>query len=399
MTNLIIVSPFPPNITGIGQYGYHISRSLAQTGKLSKITVIAGDQTAHSRSMLSPSFIVEHAWQPDKVNVLPAILSSIYRLRPDLVWYNLGASIFGRSPLTNLMGFLSLSMIKASGIPTIVTLHELVELADLKSLHAPGGALARSGARLLTSLATQADVVCLTMHRYVDWFSSHHPEVHCVHIPIGAYRAPELLPEPEGLELLFFTTLAPYKGLEVLLDAYRSLTPRYPALRLTIAGTEHPRFPGYAAHLRQEYGVVPGIRWLGQVPEDQVQSLFAKTQIVVMPYLASTGSSSVMYQAAMWGRAMIASDLAETKAVAGESELSVEFFPNRDVDSLAGAIRSLLDSPDRRRAQVEHNFAAIQATRPEETARLYIKAFNQALAAHNKPEQIPIPVMASTETH
>ncbi len=130
-----------------------------------------------------------------------------------------------------------------------------------------------------------------------------------------------------------------------------------------------------------------------------MQNLFSKAQIVIMPYLASTGSSSVMYQSAMWGRAMIASDLPETKTLAAESGLSVEFFKNSDVDGLARAIQCLLDSPARRKAQVNHNYAAIQATRPEETARLYIKAFNQALAAHNKPERIPIPVMASTETH
>lgn len=395
--NLLIVSPFPPSITGIGQYGYHVSRSLAQSEQFTKITVAAGARTSLPSTLVSPTFTVEYAWHPDHSGAVPAILSAIARLKPDLVWYNLGASAFGRSPLANLLGFQSISLARSARIPTIVTLHELVELADLKTLRAPGGFLARWGAGLLTSLAAQADVVCLTMRRYVEWFSAHRPGVSCVHIPIGAYREPELLPESENPELLFFSTLAPFKGLEVLLDAYRSLLHSYPNLRLTIAGTQHPRFPGYGDDLRREFRYLPGVRWLGQVPEDQVRTLFSRAQIVVLPYLASTGSSSVIFQAATWGRAMVASDLPETRSGALENGLAIEFFKNRNVEGLANAIQSLLNSPSRRFAQARHNFAAIQTTRPEVTARLYIQAFNQALEAHNKPERICMPVTVSME--
>lgn len=398
MTRLIIVSPFPPNITGIGQYGFYVSRSLALSGQFTQITVLAGAQTSPPRTVISPSFSIKYAWHPDQPGAIPAILSAVYRLKPDLVWYNLGASVFGHSPLINLMGFLSLGLTKSARIPTIVTLHELVELADLKTLHAPGGSFARPGARLLTSLATQADVVCLTMRRYVDWFAAHRPDVACVHIPIGAYRTPELLPGSAAPELLFFSTIAPYKGLEILLAAYRSLLPLYPALRLTIAGAEHPRFPGYSNDLRRKYGFLPGVSWLGPVPEEQVRTLFSQAQMVVLPYIASTGSSSVIFQSAMWGRALVASDLPEIQAVATENGLAIEFFKNRDSEGLAKAIQRLLDSPARRTDQAEHNYAAIQAARPEETARLYIQAFNRALAAHNKPERIPIPAMVPMES-
>ena len=233
--------------------------------------------------------------------------------------------------------------------------------------------------------------MCLTMRRYVNWFSIHRPKVNCVHIPIGAYRTPEILPESDSPALLVFTMLAPFKGLEILLAAYRSLIPFYPSLKLTIAGTEHPRFPGYENRLRNEFGSIPGLSWPGQVPEDQVPSLFSRAQIVILPYTATTGSSSVMYQSAALGRAMVASDLPEIRSVANERGLEIEYFKNRDVEGLAKAIQRLLDSPGLRKTQLMQNNRAIQATPPEETARLYIQAFNQALAAHDKPERIPIP--------
>jgi glycosyltransferase involved in cell wall biosynthesis len=275
------------------------------------------------------------------------------------------------------------------GLPTVVTLHELVELANLRTLNAPGGPLAPLGARLLTNITTQADVVCLTMQRYADWLSRR--RVDCVHIPLGAYHEPALLDEPQTPELLFFGMLAPFKGLELLLEAFGPLCAEYPGLRLTVAGAEHPRFPNYAGRLRERFQTMPGVNWLGRVDEEDVIDLFRNAQIVVLPYAASTGSSSVLYQSATWARAVVASDLNETRAVSIENDLQVQFFENGSVESLRRAIRILLDSPRRRRAQAEHNFGSIEQARPEETCRLYIQAFNRALEKHRSPTRILVP--------
>ena len=399
--NLAIVSPFPPAITGIGQYGYHVVRELVESARFDRINVLAGwqpGQDIFQDAQTSPSLTVEYPWQSDHLDAGPAILRAIQRLKPDLVWYNLGNSVFGRSPLANLSGFWSLGQVKRAGIPVVVTLHEMAELADLKTLGAPGGPLARLGARLFTHLTTQADVVCFTMRRYMEWLAVRKPQQKSVYIPLGTYQEPERLPESEAPELLFFNTLAPYKGLEVLLAAYGLLLPHYPALRLTIAGAEHPRFPGYSQSLQREYSGLPGIRWLGQVPENSLRKLFSRAQIVALPYTASTGSSSVIYRAAIWGRAMVASDLPETKSVAEERGLAVEFFRNRDAAGLASAIQTLLDAPGLRRAQAEHNYAAIQRGPFEGTCYLYLQAFNQALALRHKPERIEIPAVIPVES-
>ena len=82
----------------------------------------------------------------------------------------------------------------------------MVELTDLRTLNAPGGRFAKIGARLLTNITSQADLVCLTLKNYTDWLSAR--GVDCIHIPIGAYHEPELLEKSDSQELLFFTTLA-----------------------------------------------------------------------------------------------------------------------------------------------------------------------------------------------
>jgi glycosyltransferase involved in cell wall biosynthesis len=264
-----------------------------------------------------------------------------------------------------------------------------VELADLRSLNAPGGPFAQWGARLLTSIATQADVTCLTMRHYVDWLMKRN--VDCEHIPIGAYHEPERLDESPAQELLFFTTLAPFKGLETLLEAFQLLQREFPQLTLTIAGTEHNRFPQYGRELKSRFQGIPGLQWLGQIPEDQVIELFRRAQLVVLPYRASTGSSSVLYQAATWGRAVVVSDLADIRTLVRESGLRVEFFKSGNVDSLCVSIRSLLGSPEKRHEQTAHNFSVIQKTRPEIIGRKYIRAFNRALEKRQSLKRIPTP--------
>jgi len=385
--HLVIVSPFPPSITGIGQYGYHVTRSLANSGLFSQLTILAGSKKNGQHPNHLGLTEVDYCWQPDSLNARQTILSRLKRLKPDLIWFNLGASIFGKSPLSNLSGlFTPMSAVRM--FPTVVTLHEVVELADLRALNAPGGSLAPLGARLLTSIATQADVVCLTMQHYVDWLSAR--GVECTHIPIGAYHEPELLNETDSGELLFFTTLAPYKGLELLIEAFAILRSDHPHLRLTIAGTAHTRFPNYGHDLKTRFNGTHGIRWLGQVSEDNVKDLFRRAQIVILPYAASTGSSSVLYQAATWGRAVVASDLREIRKMTLENNLQVEFFENNHVEKLCDSIRLLLNSPSLRHAQAQHNFNSIQHLRPKATCSRYIKAFNRALEKRQSTIRIPL---------
>lgn len=387
--HLVIVSPFPPSITGIGQYGYHLTRALANSGLFSRITVLAGSarpgHEAHPNHL--GLTVVDYCWEPGSLRARHAILSRVKELQPDLVWFNLGASVFGRSPFSNLSGLLAPTSVMRR-FPTVVTMHELVELADLRALNAPGGVFASLGARLLTKVATRADVVCLTMRHYAQWLTKR--GVDCAHIPIGAYHEPELLPDNESGELLFFTTLAPYKGLEVLLEAFARLRSGYPRLLLAIAGASHARFPEYGQSLRERFDESQGVRWLGQVPEDHVRDLFRRAQIVVLPYVASTGSSSVLFQAATWGRPIVASDLSEIHKMTVENRLQVEFFEKDNCESLARSIRLLLDSPGLRHAQAEHNFKAIQHVRPKATCLHYIQAFNRALEKRQSKKRIPL---------
>ena len=135
--HLAIVSPYPPSITGIGQYGFHVSQLLAQSGAFSQITVLSGSNNP-PLMIASERMRINHAWQPGQLKSGPNIISQLRRIQPDLVWFNTGVSMFGRSALANLIGLSTPYWSRRMGIPTVVTLHELVELSDLRLLNAPG---------------------------------------------------------------------------------------------------------------------------------------------------------------------------------------------------------------------------------------------------------------------
>lgn len=340
---------------------------------------------------------VEYCWAPGEYRSRDCIIARVQSLKPDLVWLNLGVSAFGTSPWHNLSGFLLPMALKRLGYPTVVTLHEVIELANLAALAAPGGPLAVWGARWLTSIALQADVVCLTMPHYVEWLARRGRRARLCYIPTGAYYPPERLPDPDQPGLLFFSTIAPFKGLEVLLEAFQMLHMDNANLRLVIAGVEHVRFPGYLQQLQAEYRGLPGVEWLGEVEEEELRALFQDSRVVILPYLASTGSSSVLIQAAAWGRPIVASNLPELQMTAREVGLEVEFFERGSAPALVESVKRLLASPTLREQQVVQNLAALRQHRPEAMSHAYLQALNLALETRSASSRLAVPFLSSSD--
>jgi glycosyltransferase involved in cell wall biosynthesis len=381
--HLAIVTPFPPVKSSIGQYGFYLSEALAQTGKFTGITVLTQIAPGTEQVDSKLPFRVERLWRLNRFDTSLKILNRLKQVKPDLVWYNLGASTFGRSPLSNVAGLLSPALSKLINIPTVVTLHEVIEHADLQALHAPGGPLALWGAKLIQYISIQADLVCVTLHQHAEYLSQSNSNIQVMHIPHGTFTPPVLLPDSANLEILFFGYIAPFKGLELLLKVFRDLHSHYPLLNLTIAGGEHPRFPGYLKDIKRSYRDNPAIRWLGYVPENELRQVFSRATLVVLPSIATTGSSSVLYRAAAWGRAIIASDLPELRAVTNEEKLWIEFFPSGDEDNLRITIERLLMDTAQRKAQAHHNYKIIKEHLTlTHTSQAYLQAFELVLKNH-----------------
>jgi glycosyltransferase involved in cell wall biosynthesis len=144
---------------------------------------------------------------------------------------------------------------------------------------------------------------------------------------------------------LCFGFLAPYKGIEVVLEAAR----RTPAdeVQIVIAGGAHPRLVAagddYDADLRRRYADA-GARFTGWVPETDVTDWFLAADVAVFAYPAPFSSSGALALALAHRTPILVSPpLAECTGAPAELVVAT------DPESLATRLASLSDPVERLR--------------------------------------------------
>ncbi len=165
------------------------------------------------------------------------------------------------------------------------------------------------------------------------------------HLAHAAPRRPPELPEPDRPVVLFFGLLRPYKGLDVLLDAWRGLDAD---AELWVVGAPRMALPALPTGVR----LVPRF-----VTEAEAAWCFARADVVVLPYREIEGSG-VLFTALGLGKATLVS------GVGGFFEVgpAVAHVPPGDPAALREGLTRLLGDPDARRA-LEHAAAHAAATR------------------------------------
>src|SRR5438477_8788299 len=113
---LCVVSPYPPELNGIGEYAWNVVHGLAATECFSAITVLSqkSDGTVPhpftgGRSNATGLAPIEarQLWARDEP-LAPARLAHAIRAdRPDAVWLNLDFTMFGASRPANFLGLLA----------------------------------------------------------------------------------------------------------------------------------------------------------------------------------------------------------------------------------------------------------------------------------------------------
>ena len=392
--NLAVVSPYPPDLNGISQYAYHIVHGLAASSRVRAITVLA-EQTRRPPLIPLPEngrpgapIETRRVWSRDDWLIGPRLARALVGAKPDVIWLNLDFSMFGASRPANFLGLLGPVLAHRAGRPLVVTLHQILEATPPLSIGAKNGRLTHWGLRTATQLLLRADAVCVTLRRYQAALAEHYAAPQVQHIPLGAAVRPELLTHPTDAppeDVLFFGFAAPFKGVATLLAAYEKLKALRPQATLTIAGSDHKRFPGYLASLqanlaaRNGHGPT-GIRWLGPQSEAQLREVFARARVVVLPYTATTGASSVLHRAAAVGRPVIASDLTDLRAAAEEEGLLLDYVRPGDPAALAQALAALLADPTRQATLAAHNLPVMQALTIEQTSARYLELFERVCA-------------------
>ncbi|HEY5977013.1 MAG TPA: glycosyltransferase family 4 protein [Solirubrobacterales bacterium] len=160
-------------------------------------------------------------------------------------------------------------------------------------------------------------------------------------IPHGAFDYLTDLPEvplptelegAEGPVILFFGLLRPYKGIDVLLEAFR----RVEGAELWIVG--NPRME--LAPLRAlAVGAEGRVRFLPRFVEDaEIPAIMRRADVLVLPYLDAE-HSGVLYTGLAFGKPMVLSAVGGFPEVAAQG--NAVSVPPGDPDALAAELRRL----------------------------------------------------------
>jgi glycosyltransferase involved in cell wall biosynthesis len=170
-------------------------------------------------------------------------------------------------------------------------------------------------------------------------------------IPHGAFdyltRLPDEVPLPPELDaveapvVLCFGLIRPHKGVEVLVEAFRSV----PGAELWIVGM--PRMSLDA--IRELAGRVPEpVRLVTRfIPDPEVPAYFRRADVVVLPHL-NAEQSGVLHIALAFGRPLVLSAVGGFPEVA-QRDGAARLVPPGDAAALAGALNELLGDADERR--------------------------------------------------
>ena len=147
------------------------------------------------------------------------------------------------------------------------------------------------------------------------------------------------VPEFPHDSLLFFGRITKYKGLDVLLRAYRNLAQRWPDLRLRIVGEGNLR--PYASLLRGLPRTEVINRW---VLDTEIAGLFQDAGIVVLPYL-SASQSGVVAIAAAFARPVVATKVGALAEQIEHGQTGLLIDPG-SIEQLEEAVETLVRQPE-----------------------------------------------------
>lgn len=374
---ICLVTAFPPSRHALNEYGFHIARELRQTEGLS--VNILGDDIAPDQEEL-PGHSVIRCWSFNSLRNPVRLLRAIRQFQPDVVWFNLGFASFGGKPLPAFLGLALPAMVRAAGFYTHVTLHQLMETVDLEDAGVRYRQIYNAAGYAATQILLSANSISVLMPGYRSilrekygrgavYVRNHGTLSARPEYPAFAQRG-----NPEQ-RILAFGKWGTYKRLEAMLEALEIIARTVPNVQLLIAGTDHPKTPGYLESVKQKCWRHPRLKFIGYVPEEQIPALFQSTTVTVMPYTSSAGSSGVAHLACAYGVPMVASDIEDIRELGEKEGLAIDFFKTGDIHSLAKCLIALLQNPAHQTEMALQNFSAALRMSMPQVVREYLRTF------------------------
>jgi glycosyltransferase involved in cell wall biosynthesis len=248
-----------------------------------------------------------------------------------------------------LLHHTDLTFLPASGIPEVVTVHDLAyEVSE--GFHGP--AFRESAGRRVREAVSRARRIIVPSETTRRDLRERYG-VEDERIRVVPHGVDHMLRKPEDTDdsderivvgdaarrpyLLFVGTIEPRKNLVRLLQAFALLRQRRCDVDLVLAGPRGWMTEDFDLELRRS-PVRPFIHYLGSVPELNLRDLYRRSRAVVYPSLYE-GYGLPVVEAMALGVPVITSDRSSTREVAAGGALLVD---PEDVSDLAGAMEKVV---------------------------------------------------------
>ncbi|MFN8529674.1 MAG: glycosyltransferase [Anaerolineae bacterium] len=363
---IAIVSTYPPSKGSLNEYAYYFVEHLRQKPEVDEVILLVDELSdGESYPDAPPRVQILPAWRFGALDNAVRIRRAVQEVNPDAVLFNAQFATFADTRVAGAIGLTAPMLVKNAGYPVIVLLHNIMETVDLSKAGFGANPLmekiTRTAGDVFTRTLLSADLVAVTIPKYVELLEAKYGAKNVILAPHGAFQdapPPQFNPRPATLRIMAFGKFGTYKRVEVMIEAYKRLRAQLPsqAMELVIAGTDSPNAAGYLESMRTKYADVPNIVYTGYVAEEEVPRIFTESTIVVFPYNSTTGSSGVLHQAGNYACAAVLPDLGDFAELIREEGYTGEFFEPENPDSLAEAIRRYWDNPDKRQADAMQNY-------------------------------------------
>jgi glycosyltransferase involved in cell wall biosynthesis len=374
---ICLVTTFPPSTGGLSEYGFHIAQELQRNPFLS-LTVLADELP---QGHVEPEgFSVVRCWSFDDMGSVVRLVRVLHHVKPDVVWFNLLFSTFGRNPVVAFSGLMTPLLARLSGRYTHVTLHHLMDTVELKDVGVRNERLYRLAGAVATRALLLSNSVSVLMPGYRkilnDKYGRDNVHLRAHGILTRRPEFPDFARRGNPVHrILAFGKWGTYKRLELMIEAFDLISRQLPDVKLVVAGGDHPQAPGYIESVRRQCAQDPRIEFRGYIPEDDLADLFQSSSVAVMPYSSSTGSSGVAHLACAYGVPIVSADLADFRQMAQGEELAMQFYPAGNAQGLADSLLDLLQNPEKQQIMAAQNFSAgLRMTMPN-VVQKYLRHF------------------------
>jgi len=384
---IAIVSPYPPSKGTLNEYAFHLIKQFKFKHDIEEIIILTDkiDETyTVPESESTCKVTIKAIWSFNALSNIYNIAKAVKACEADVVLYNIQFLSFGDKKIQAAVGLMTPLLTRILGVPSVVLLHNIVETVNYESAGITNNPVMKflytMVGTILTRIVLMANLVAVTMPKYVDILEKKYKCKNVALIPHGSFELPplpnfELADGPK--KIMTFGKFGTYKKVEKMIEAVEMVRKSTGQdLEIVIAGTDNPNVAGYLDSVKEKYSHVPKIKFTGYVEEEDVPKIFTESAVVVFEYTSTTGSSGVLHQAGSYGKAVVLPNIGDLKELIEEEGYCGEFFKANDVNDLAKAIKKLVVDDAHRQTLAKKNYTAAASLPMSDIADWYMMHFN-----------------------